>query len=104
MRPGGRTGRRRRTGYAVCLTAGRKIGITGRFAKKKLRLVLGNAKGSIEAREAEMSHTDYRTLIDRGRKAGLRTSELYSALAARQPAVTDLGSGQADGNGFTASY
>jgi hypothetical protein len=47
-----------------------------------------------------MSHTDYRLLIDRGRKAGLRTSELYTALASRQPDIHDPLDGQADGNGF----
>ena len=47
-----------------------------------------------------MSHTDYRALIDMGRKAGLRTSELYTALASRPPETTDANSGQADGNGF----
>ena len=51
-----------------------------------------------------MSHTDYQTLINRGRKAGLRTSELYSALSARAPEGTDLGNGQTDSNGFTTSY
>jgi hypothetical protein len=48
-----------------------------------------------------MARTDYRTLIDRGRKAGLATSELYSALATRRPEVSDP-LGQADGNGFVA--
>ena len=47
-----------------------------------------------------MSRTDYRTLIDRGRKSGLRTSELYSALASRAPQVGDFQNGQTDGNGF----
>jgi hypothetical protein len=43
---------------------------------------------------------DYRTLIDRGRKAGLGTSELYSALTARRPEAGDHNVGQTDGNGF----
>jgi hypothetical protein len=47
-----------------------------------------------------MSHTDYRTLVDRGRKSGLRTTEMYPALASRPPAVGDPTTGQADGNGF----
>jgi hypothetical protein len=51
-----------------------------------------------------MGHTDYRTLIDRGRKAGLRTSELYSAIASRPPEAGDIGQGQADGNGFVSGY
>lgn len=50
-----------------------------------------------------MSRTDYHTLIDRGRRAGLGTSELYRALASQRgddvPAF-----GQTDGNGFVPSY
>jgi hypothetical protein len=38
-------------------------------------------------------------MIDRGRKAGLGTGELYRALAA-QPAEGNLAPGQTDGNGF----
>jgi hypothetical protein len=49
-----------------------------------------------------MYHTDYRTLINRGRKAGLRTSELYNAISARPLELGDLASGQADGNGFVS--
>jgi hypothetical protein len=51
-----------------------------------------------------MSRTDYRTLINQGRKAGLRTSELYDALAARRPEVGDRATEQADGNGFVSGY
>jgi hypothetical protein len=40
-------------------------------------------------------------LIDRGRKAGLSTRELYSALAGRPVAGTEQ-SAQADCNGFVA--
>lgn len=47
-----------------------------------------------------MSHTDHRTLLDRGRKAGLNTRELYQALGARRPGPGDLASGLTDGNGF----
>ena len=47
-----------------------------------------------------MSHADYRTLVDRGRKSGLRTTEMYRALASRPPAAGDAATGQADGNGF----
>jgi hypothetical protein len=49
-----------------------------------------------------MSRTDYRTLIDRGRKAGLGTSELYRAIAG-QRGDDHQGPGQTDGNGFVAS-
>ena len=51
-----------------------------------------------------MPHTDYRTLLDRGRKAGLRTSELYPALASRPPEASDGLRSQADGNGFVLGY
>ena len=47
-----------------------------------------------------MSHTDIRRLVDRGRKSGLRTTEMYRALASRPPAAGDPTTGQADGNGF----
>ncbi len=50
-----------------------------------------------------MSHSDARTLISRGRKAGLRTSELYTALTTRPPERHEV-SGQADGNGFISAY
>jgi hypothetical protein len=51
-----------------------------------------------------MGHTDYRTLVNRGRKAGLSTGELYRALASRQPAEADQVMGHADGNGFVAGF
>jgi len=47
-----------------------------------------------------MNHTDYRTLIDQGRKSGLKTSELYSALASRLPNASDFVRVPADSNGF----
>ena len=50
-----------------------------------------------------MSRRDYRTLIDRGRKAGLGTSDLYRAMAA-QPSGTPLTPGQSDSNGFVPRY
>jgi hypothetical protein len=51
-----------------------------------------------------MRHTDYRTLINRGRKAGLNTTELYTALATRPPEAGDHLSGKADGNGFAPAF
>jgi hypothetical protein len=51
-----------------------------------------------------MSHSDYRTLIDRGRKAGLRTSELYQAMATRLPEASEHTFDRADGNGFVSAY
>jgi hypothetical protein len=50
-----------------------------------------------------MSHTDHRTLINRGRKAGLGTSELYRAIAA-QRSEGGQALGQSDENGFVSSY
>jgi len=50
-----------------------------------------------------MKRSDYRTLIDRGRKAGLRTTEIYGALSGHRPSVQDLESG-GDSNGFKATF
>jgi hypothetical protein len=49
-----------------------------------------------------MPRSSYRHLIDRGRKAGLKTSELYSALAGHRFTQFDVEAGKRDGNGFTA--
>lgn len=51
-----------------------------------------------------MSHADYRTLLDRGRKAGLKTHELYLALAARPAGSADPANGQLDGNGYVPTW
>jgi hypothetical protein len=50
-----------------------------------------------------MHRSNYRTLIDRGRKAGLKTAELYNAITSRPPEAGDV-IGQADGNGFVSAY
>jgi hypothetical protein len=50
-----------------------------------------------------MKHTDNRTLLDRGRKAGLNTRDLYQALASRR-GDENMGPGQTDGNGYVSSY
>ncbi|MCI0461848.1 MAG: hypothetical protein L0Z62_33270 [Gemmataceae bacterium] len=50
------------------------------------------------------SSHDVKGLINLGRKAGLRTSDLYPALATRPPEGSENGHGQADGNGFVADY
>jgi hypothetical protein len=47
-----------------------------------------------------MRQSDLRSLIDRGRKAGLGTAELYSAMAARRPEAGDRLAEGADGNGY----
>lgn len=51
-----------------------------------------------------MRHIDYRSLVDRGRKSGLGTSELYRAIAALRHEKADQVLGQSDGNGFVSSY
>jgi hypothetical protein len=48
--------------------------------------------------------TNYRAMINRGRKAGLTTAELYSALATRPGEGSDLTPGTVDGNGFVTTY
>ncbi|MER3415103.1 MAG: hypothetical protein C4297_02695 [Gemmataceae bacterium] len=47
-----------------------------------------------------MHRSDLRALVDRGRKAGLKTGELYLALSGRPLSRADLASGARDGNGF----
>ncbi len=49
-----------------------------------------------------MSHSDYRRLLDHGRKAGLNTTELYSALSTRAPEATESAPGHSDSNGYVA--
>jgi hypothetical protein len=51
-----------------------------------------------------ISPTSYNALITRGRKAGLSTRELYSAMSGRPALGADRGLGQLDGNGFVSSY
>jgi hypothetical protein len=51
-----------------------------------------------------MRHTDYRTLVDRGRKAGLKTADLYNALTARRPEAGDRFVGETDGNGIVPGF
>jgi hypothetical protein len=50
----------------------------------------------------EMRRTDYRTLINRGRKAGLQTADLYNALAGQRPEAGDRNWRETDGNGFVS--
>ncbi len=49
-------------------------------------------------------HSDYRTLISRGRKAGLNTRELYSALSSRSEETSEQMLGQTDCNGFVSGH
>ena len=51
-----------------------------------------------------MRHVDYRTLVNQGRKAGLRTNEMYGAMTSRPMEAGDRGLGQADGNGFVTTF
>ncbi len=48
-------------------------------------------------------HTHYQVLINRGRKAGLTTGELYSAMAGRPVEGGDDMLGRADSNGYVPS-
>jgi hypothetical protein len=50
-----------------------------------------------------MRRSSYQTLIDRGRKAGLRTTEMYAALSS-EPMTAEDEAGQVDGNGLIAGY
>jgi hypothetical protein len=47
-----------------------------------------------------MRHVDSRTLIDRGRKAGLGTAEIYGAISSLGCGIGDRTTSQADGNGY----
>jgi hypothetical protein len=51
-----------------------------------------------------MRHTDYRTLVDRGRKAGLKTADIYNALTSRRPEAGDRFVGETDGNGIIPGF
>jgi hypothetical protein len=51
-----------------------------------------------------MSRSDYRTLLNHGRKAGLNTREMYAALATRPLEAHDVKTHLADGNGFVSDY
>jgi len=51
-----------------------------------------------------ISPTNYKAMINRGRKAGLNTRDLYTAMASRPAEGTDQVMGQLDGNGFVSSY
>ncbi len=64
----------------------------------------GEASRNPDEDSKDMITMNHQTLINWGRKAGLSTSELYSALAARRPEAGDQVGGQADGNGFVSDY
>ena len=49
-------------------------------------------------------HSDYRTLISRGRKAGLNVRDLYTALASRSDDTAQKAGGQADCNGYVLGH
>ncbi len=51
-----------------------------------------------------MDHSDYRTLVNRGRRAGLNTAELYQALATCPQDSLQHYLGMTDSNGFVAHY
>jgi hypothetical protein len=49
-----------------------------------------------------MSHLDYRTLINQGRKAGLNTADLYRAMSAHPVDSGNHNNGRSDSNGYVA--
>lgn len=51
-----------------------------------------------------ISNSDYRAMINRGRKAGLTTGELYSAMTPRSGEGSDITPGVLDGNGFVTAF
>src|SRR5262245_42407759 len=66
-------------------------------------VAVGGGAGS-QDRSRAMSTSDYRTLIDRGRKAGLRTAELYQAIVTHRSEGFESTGGQADCNGFISCF
>jgi hypothetical protein len=58
----------------------------------------------LNEKASTMSHSNYLTLIDRGRKAGLSTRDLYTAMSTRPSEGVDEAPGQVDGNGFVPTY
>src|SRR5262245_45644542 len=69
--------------------------------EKKLRLgwleeTIAPGQGSL------MNRSSIRRMLDRGRKAGLSTSDLYRALTARPAIAGDAGPGQTDCNGYVS--
>jgi hypothetical protein len=79
----------------------KRQGCVGEYGKESEK---GPEKWQLTRAGDVMRHTDYRTLISRGRKAGLGTSELYRALAGSRPEDSAQALGQADGNGFVSSF
>ena len=47
-----------------------------------------------------MRRSDFQTLVNLGRRAGLHTDAIYRALAGRRPTANDLLTGRGDGNGY----
>jgi hypothetical protein len=50
-----------------------------------------------------MRHTNHQRSIDRGRRAGLGTAELYRAMSAGRGHEADPSLGRADCNGFVST-
>ncbi len=55
-------------------------------------------------KDVAMSRSDFRTLIDRARRAGLKTSEMYPAISTRPLDAPQLFLGRTDTNGFVSGY
>ena len=75
----------------------------GRPGEGVLAFVTGH-RSEPKEKASTMSHSNYLTLIDRGRKAGLGTRELYTAMSTRPSEGVDEAPGQVDGNGFVSTY
>lgn len=67
-------------------------------------LTEGTATTEQKKGSRQMSHSmNYQAMINRGRKAGLNTRDLYSAMASVHVDNGAQGPGQADGNGFIST-
>jgi hypothetical protein len=76
--------------------------------KKRPEEGKGSEKGKVGEegllRGIAMSRSDYRTLVDRGRRAGLNTTELYQAISTRPLDAPQLFLGKTDSNGYVSGY
>jgi hypothetical protein len=65
---------------------------------------LNGSVGTTNEEASTMSHSNYLTLINRGRKAGLGTRDLYAAMSTRPSEGVEEARGQVDGNGYVSTY
>ena len=82
----------------------REMRSSGRADPKDVLGFKRKAAQNINGRGPAMSHTThYHTLISRGRKAGLNTRELYSAMASLPVEAGGHAFGESDSNGYVSS-